>query len=670
MAIPGDAGDPPAPREGTVESLHVYRLPDGSPVGVVQRVREPDGDKTFRQWRWAAGRWSAKAMPEPRPLYDLPALSARAGDPVLLVEGEKCVEAAAPVLRRYVVTTWPGGANGWRKANWGLLAGRSVDIWPDNDEPGRKAAAGIALELFKIGCKVRVIDPVDQPEGWDVADAIREGWDAAAIIAWARPRTREITKPPESKPAKKPEPELPPRGLIQGTDMAFARRFHERHGANVRYTIERGWLVWSGQRWQIDDKGIFVAQLAKESAESLLDEIRESSDRNEAFKVAKMALQKRAVDSTMWLARSEAGVPARIVDFDTHPMILNVKNGIVDLATGELKPHDRTALCTMMAGVAYDKDATCSRWQQFVGEITDGNVEVMDYLQRLCGYLLTASTVEHCIAFLYGTGRNGKSRFIETLQAILGDYAATSSPEIIMTRRHQGIPNDIARLRGVRAVFMNEVNKGSRFDEAKLNELTGGDTLNARFLREEFFDFRPTHKLCIRGNNKPTINSNNPGIWARIKLIPFNVNFELLGTIDRKLDEKLRAELPGILNWCIAGCLAWQKDGLVTPAVVNEAVSKYRDESDTVGRFISECCVLGSHKMAKQQALYARYKDFCIAASERYLSMREFPEEMASRGFKLNTEIVRAYEGLDLNGTLWSRSGQDRESREEQEGFF
>jgi putative DNA primase/helicase len=686
LPAPADAGMPPTPRKGTHEASHIYKLPTGAVVGVVHRIREDDGEKTFRQWRWGPIRdregvltggvgWIPLAMPEPRPLYGLQELAARPTDPVMIVEGEKTADAARKALPRYVVVTWPGGAKAWKKAHWQVLADRAhVDIWPDADEPGRKAAAGIALELFRAGVpKVRAVDPTGQPEGWDIADAVAEGWDGAKLVAWARERMRDIEKPQPAKPAQKVPDEPPPRGeLIPVTDMAFARRFYNRHGKNIRFSIERGWLVWSGAKWQIDDKGIFVASLAKESAESMLDEIREARDRNEAFKAAKAAAQKRSVEAAMWMARSERGVPARLIDFDVDPMILNVQNGIVDLTTGKLREHAREAMCTMMAGTHFDAAAACPRWQQFIGEITQESVPLMDYLQRLCGYMLTASTKEQCLAFLYGaSGRNGKSRFVETMLDVLGDYAIVASPEMIMAQRHQGIPNDIARMRGVRAVFMNETKRASRFDEQKLKDLTGGDKLTARFLREEFFDFKATHKLVIRGNHKPTVSGTDHSIWSRIKLVPFEVNFELLGTMDKGLDDKLRAELPGILNWCVQGCLAWQREGLATPDVIAQAVDRYRNESDTIGRFIKENCVVSPIGTVKLATLYARYKDFCIASSERYFSAREFPDEMAQRGYLASGDPVRIFKGLELTGeTSWGNSGRGQVDDGGQSGWL
>lgn len=442
--------------------------------------------------------------------------------------------------------------------------------------------------------------------------------------------------------------DTPPVELIPGTDMANARRMHARHGHNLHYTVERGWLVWSGKYWQADDKAVGVAALAKESAESMLDEIRGAVDKKQAFKDAKAAAQKRAIEAAIWLARSEPGIYQQLITFDADPMILNVGNGIVGLSTGELGPHEQDARCTMLAGCDFDPNAQAPRWRQFVGEVCLENVELMDYVQRMCGYLLTASVQEHCLFFLHGGGRNGKSVMVETIMRVMGDYACAAEPEMLMTKKHVGIPNDVARLRGRRAVFLNETNQGHRFDEAKLKNLTGGDKLNARFLREEFFDFAPTHKLCLRGNHKPTVNGTDEGIWSRLRLIPFNLRLTP-AEIDMSLTAALARELPGILAWCVQGCLLWQQNGLATPQVILDALTEYRSESDTLGRFIDECCEIKPNSRVVCSALFNRYRDYCIAASERHLSAKDFPSELERRGHnRVKSDGIKKYQGIEL----------------------
>jgi len=236
------------------------------------------------------------------------------------------------------------------------------------------------------------------------------------------------------------------------------------------------------------------------------------------------------------------------------------------------------------------------------------------------------------------------------LVRLLGDYAVAVSPDLIMLRRHGGIPNDVARLRGVRAALMNETSQGARFDEAKLKDLTGGDTLTARFLHQEFFDFHPTHRLLIRGNHKPTINGTDEGIWRRLRLVPFTVSIPPEEQ-DRDLLTKLEAELPGILNWALAGCREWQAEGLKPPPIIAEAVRQYREESDTLGRFVGECCEVRKLGQVKSSTLFKRYQEFCEQAGERWIPSKDFPAEMQRRGFEWKrTKAGSMFHGIELAG--------------------
>lgn len=436
---------------------------------------------------------------------------------------------------------------------------------------------------------------------------------------------------------------------IDDTDMANAQRLAARHGQDLRFTPERGWLVWDGRRWAVDDKGIEVQARAKESALSIFDEIREAADRDAKMRHAKRAQSKKSIDAAIWLARSEPGIPARLTQFDADPWLLNVANGTLDLRTSKLRPHRREELISNIVEVTFDADADCELWDAFLWRVTDRNEELYGYLRRFVGYLLVGDTSEQALHFLYGLGANGKSVFCEMLIRLLGDYALAVSPDLIMLRRHGGIPNDVARLRGVRAALMNETSQGARFDEAKLKDLTGGDTLTARFLNQEFFDFQPTHRIVIRGNHKPTINGTDEGIWRRLRLVPFTVSIPA-DEQDRDLLRKLEAELPGILNWALQGCREWKAEGLSPPVIIAEAVRQYREESDTLGRFIAECCEVRPLAQVKSSALFQRYQEFCEQAGERWVPAKDLPGEMQRRGFTWKrTKAGRLYEGVELH---------------------
>jgi len=435
---------------------------------------------------------------------------------------------------------------------------------------------------------------------------------------------------------------------ITDSDIANGQRLAARHGQDLRFTPERGWFCWDGRRWAVDDKGIQVQARAKESALSIFDEIKLASDRDARMHHAKRSQSKGAIEAAIWLARSEAGIAARLTQFDADGWVLNVGNGTIDLRTGELRPHRREDLISNLVEIAFDPDADSELWDAFLWRVLDRNEELYAYLRRFVGYLLVGDTREQSLHFLWGLGANGKSVFCEVLLRLLGDYAMAVSPDLIMLKRHGGIPNDVARLRGVRAALMNETTQGARFDEAKLKDLTGGDTLTARFLHQEFFDFRPTHRIVIRGNHKPAINGTDEGIWRRLRLVPFTVSIPP-DEQDHDLLHKLEAELPGILRWALQGCREWQTDGLKPPPIVAEAVRKYREESDTLGRFLGECCEVRPLAQVKSSVLFKRYQEFAEAAGERWIPAKDFPAEMERRGLQhKRTKTGGLFLGVEL----------------------
>lgn len=435
---------------------------------------------------------------------------------------------------------------------------------------------------------------------------------------------------------------------IKDTDMANAARLAKRHGQDLRFTPERGWFVWDGRRWAHDEKSLLVVSRMTETARAIFDEIGDAADRQAMFRHARASQQKKSIEAAIWLARSELGISIAITDFDTDGWLFNLVNGTLNLHTGKLQPHNRADLISNLVDIAFDPDAECELWDAFLSRVLDQNEDLCAYLRRFVGYLLVGDTSEQSLHFLYGLGANGKSVFCEVLMRLLGDYALAVSPDLIMLKRHGGIPNDVARLRGIRVALMNETSQGARFDEAKLKDLTGGDTLTARFLHQEFFDFAPTHRIIIRGNHKPAIDGTDEGIWRRLRLVPFSVSIPV-DEQDHELLRKLQGELPGILNWALRGCREWQQHGLQPPSIVTDAVNQYRSESDTLGRFIDEVCEPRKLAQVKSSAFYGKYRDFAQQAGERCIPAKEMPAEMQRRGFTWKrTKAGCVFEGLEL----------------------
>jgi len=327
-------------------------------------------------------------------------------------------------------------------------------------------------------------------------------------------------------------------------------------------------------------------------------------------------------------------------------MLLGVGNGVINLKTGKLQAAKPEDLITRHSPVMFDAKATCPLFLAFLDQVTDANKPLITYLQRVIGYSLTGKTTEQCLFFLYGSGANGKSTFLNVITELLGsDLASQTPPETLMARKSSGATNDIARLNGVRAVIANEIEDGSLLAESLVKQMTGGELLTGRLLYKEYVEFLPKFKLFIAGNHKPTIRGRDHGIWRRIRLVPFEVTIQEKNK-DKHLQSKLRAELPGILNWAIQGCLAWQKSGLKQPKLVTDAVNAYRVEMDLLGQWVTENCIVGpQHAWPSRQAYY-NYK--CWAEGGGYKPMSEsiFSRELQVSFKKSRRKDANYFEGI------------------------
>lgn len=437
------------------------------------------------------------------------------------------------------------------------------------------------------------------------------------------------------------------------TDLGNARRLVKRHGQDIRYCHPwEKWLVWDGTRWVFDTSGE-VHRRAKETVASIYAEASEAADIKEREQIAKHAMRSESdarINAMINLAKSEPGIPILPEQVDADPWLLNLRNGVLDLRTFELRPHRREDLMMKMMPVEYMPDAKCPRWLAFLNRIMDGNQELISYLQRVVGYALTGDTREQCLFLLYGTGANGKSTFLETLKALFGDYGQQADFSTFLHSDQDRVRNDIARLLGKRFVAAIEADAGRRLAEVLVKQLTGGDTVTARFLYREYFEFKPTFKIFLAANMKPTIRGQDYAIWRRIRLIPFTVTIPEPER-DKNLALKLKEELPGILSWAVEGCRAWQQQGLAEPPEVLNATQSYREEMDILGGFIDECCVVHRTAQATTKALYAAYLKWCEENAEKPLSKNAFSTRLKERGFeqtRLGKERTRAWLGIGL----------------------
>jgi len=351
------------------------------------------------------------------------------------------------------------------------------------------------------------------------------------------------------------------------------------------------------------------------------------------------------------LASTEEGVPVGIDDLDADPWLLNVLNGTVDLRTGEPRPYDPDDLISRLAPVEYNPDATCPTWLAFVSRIMSGDIDLISYLQRSVGYSLTGSTREQVLFLPYGTGANGKTTAVETVRAMLGDYAQQMPAAALMERRSEST-NDIARLRGARFVSAAETNSGHSLNEALVKAVSGGDRVTARFLYQENTEFHVSGKIWLATNNRPTVRELGEALWRRLRVIPFEVTIPVAER-DPDLLDKLIAELPGILAWAVQGCRAWQRDGLQTPAEVQNATDEYRTESDPLAPFLEDCCIRGSDYWAASADLYNAYTFYCEHSHETpAVSSKAFQHQLRAHGLvprqKSGPSRARGWSGIGL----------------------
>jgi len=435
-------------------------------------------------------------------------------------------------------------------------------------------------------------------------------------------------------------------------DMGNARRLVHLHGMDLLYAHARKrWHVWDGRRWAEDETGD-AERHAKDVVAQMFAAAARADDETRRKQLGAWAVKSASAPrlaALLEVARSEREFAITGREFDRDPWLLTVDNGTLDLRTGALRPHRREDLITRLAPVVYAPAARASRWHEFLDEIL--GAELAAFLQRAVGYALTGTVSEHAVFLFYGTGANGKSTFLETIRALLGDYARQTDFSSFLVGRDDHVRADLARLAGARFVTAVEAEEGRRFAESLLKQLTGGDTVTARHYYQAHVEFRPEFKLFLATNYKPRVWGTDLAFWRRVRLVPFTVTVPPERQ-DPNLAAALRAERPGILNWALEGCWHWKTDGLQEPATVIAATRAYQDEQDVVGQFLADRCRLsanGSSLSAARRAVYDAYDAWCRDTGNEPLAARAFGLRLAERGLlEAKRHGVLVWKGLEL----------------------
>ena len=353
------------------------------------------------------------------------------------------------------------------------------------------------------------------------------------------------------------------------------------------------------------------------------------------------------IDAALELTKSEAPISDDGEGWDADPWLFGVANGVVELRTGTFRRTTQADRITKFSPVTYDAHADCPRWRQFLSEIFTDH-ELIGYVGKAVGYSLTGCVEEQCLFACYGKGSNGKSTFLEIILHLLGNYGMDLSFSVLEAKNYGSAPGEGVNLPGARFAKAVEIREGRRLDEARVKSWTGGDTITVRPLYRNSFSFQPTHKLWLAFNHKPEISDDSNAMWRRVRLIPFTRTFDAQHA-DKGLLSTLKAEASGILNWAIGGCLAWQKDGLGTTQVIEDATREYEAESDPLAPFFEDCCEIGAPFQVTKGALWTAYLNWCGSNKERPCSRRVFADKMKSRGFVERRDgVTRYWTGLRL----------------------
>lgn len=417
------------------------------------------------------------------------------------------------------------------------------------------------------------------------------------------------------------------------TELGYARRLIAVYGDRLRFVAAwNRWLVWDGQRWAPDATGQaqrWMKVIARRITTDALA-LEAEQERKAAMSLARRAESSASVRGALSLASTEHGIVVTPDDLDTDPFLLNCTNGTLDLRTGELHDHDPGDMLTKMTGAAYRPGATGLEFARFL-ERVQPEAAMRDYLGRLLGHGLEGRVVEHVLGILHGVGRNGKGTLIGAVQSALGDYADAADPDLLTARTFDAHPTSTADLYGLRLAILHETDKGRRLAEATVKRLTGGDRLKARRMREDFWSFAPSHTFVMLTNHKPVISGTDEAIWARLRLVPWDVVIPA-GERDLGLADKLALELDGVLAFLVAGYQEWRSRGLDDPDEVMAATEAYRAESDALGRFLDQRCLPG-HGSSGSTELFSAWSKWCADEGEDPGSATAFATMLQNKGF-------------------------------------
>lgn len=504
---------------------------------------------------------------------------------------------------------------------------------------GAVAATGVSAEAVRAAIEAESEAVCEAPQ--DGAEVARQSADIAR--RYAGQRRYEIS------------------------DLGNAERLADLRADELRFVPGLGWHVWDGRRWRRDTER-FVVRMAGDVARSryleLLDGGKDDKTREALIKWARQSESEPRIRAAINLTESLPGMVVRPDALDADPWLLNVRNGTIELKTGELREHRRDDLITKLASVEYDPEAEDKRWGTFLGQVTDGDDVLAGFLARAVGCTLVGFASEEAIFFVHGPGATGKTTFVEAVKTALGDYALTTGFDTFLRKRAGGIPVDIARFPGARLVVASEVDEGQRLAEGMVKQLTGGDTVTARHLYSSPFEFKPQMTLWFVANSRPAVVGSDDGFWRRMTQIPFlrvvpegerNIGFKRQLTQDP-------AALAAVASWAVRGCLDWQRVGLEVPQKVRDYTADYRTENSPIDRWMSDELAFEPEAITTNGELRASLESWVRANEFKEIPWTAVPKALKKLGCE-STKIggTRGWRGVkvDFERDLDTSDGQD-----------
>lgn len=676
--------EPPAERS-VMERCYPYQNEKGETIFEVVRMK-PKGFSQRRPNPDKAGAWIWNMKGIRRVIYNLPGLKANQDDLVYLCEGEK--DADRLIDENLLATTGPGGAKKWQKSFSQMLKHRNVVILPDQndglDKPedhpehrkGEKHAGEVAKSLHGVASSVRVLllPGMEDKKGADVSDWFDAGHTAKELKELAMAMAEFIpSKPSDDGEDEKESPDSDSK--YNNTDLGNSRRLVDKFQKIIRYCEPLGgWYIWNKKKWRHDDTEE-IYRLAQETVKSIFREARKLKASAKAV-LTKWALKSESaglIHNMVRLARTQPEVVADGDIFDRDPWIFNCANGVIDLKTGELKPHDPKYFMTKMSPAKYDPKGFSQLWQDFLDKVLP-DIDLQIFTQQSAGYTMTGLTSEKRLFFLYGDTDTGKSTFIDSIHRVMGDYSTVVDFETFLRSRDQGGPrNDIAALKGKRLVIAQEVDEGRRLAESTIKTLVSGDPVKARFLHREFFEFQPIAAIWLAANDRPRVRDDDNAMWRRMLQLPFYQQIPI-----KEQDQSVKRRLgnvkesgAAILKWMVDGCRWWAIDGLKVPAAVREATADYRREMDPMQDWMEDCITRHETLNANMTDTWNNYQDWAKQNGIRFsLGRKRFNSRLRQRFQEDRAGETRWWVGFALKSPDQQQSSLPYDAGEKEDANF